>query len=160
MDGFEHRINCTECPARVECRSSTRKQAIAAWNRRAAEAPAPAAEAASIDVKALVMDHAALEGSALMGMMEENVKVSDFRKALSDFAEAIAKGARLAAGAAPEDAWQMTPSQMQSIIRQTGLVTNRDAWTIAEAVIAAISAPVMPSPAPLAQPTDITKGAS
>lgn len=46
LEGNKHRINCTECPARVECRSSTREQAIDAWNRRAI---APPVAAGSVD---------------------------------------------------------------------------------------------------------------
>lgn len=35
-DSNRHTIKCDDCPARIECYSSTPEQAIAAWNRRAA----------------------------------------------------------------------------------------------------------------------------
>lgn len=46
LDGKEHSITCTECPGRAVFKSSSREQAIAAWNRRAAKAQesAPSSE--------------------------------------------------------------------------------------------------------------------
>lgn len=54
LDGKEHSIKCTECPGRAVFKSSTREQAIAAWNRRTdTDHPAPASTGREITLKEL-----------------------------------------------------------------------------------------------------------
>jgi len=48
LDGKEHSITCTECPGRAVFKSSSREQAIAAWNRREGKAQESAPSGESI----------------------------------------------------------------------------------------------------------------
>lgn len=104
-----HRIKCEDCPACVDCYSSTREQAIAAWNRRAPAPTEPAvdrgleAAAALVERKAAAYDAECGNTDPETGTREYPGDGAEWVMEMEELAEEIRALATPASQAVPGD---------------------------------------------------------